>query len=228
MQVRVPKNTKQLKIDKSNSTVLAVIAVATAIIVFCLFSYKALLAQGSYQRRVVNEKHNTVEQLKENIETSKTLSSQFATFDSANPNAIGGKSNVPANSPPPDGSNSRIVLDALPTSYDFAALLSSLNQVLELNGIGNKTIGQVSQTEDDSAEPQADPQPATIQSIPLGGEANYGRIQNLVKDLERSTRPFDVMTLELTGFNSQMTVSMTLNTYFQPAKGVVLEQKEVE
>lgn len=228
MQVRVPKNAKQLKIDKSNSTVLVVVAAATAIIVFCLFSYKALLTQGSYQRRVVNEKHNTVEQLKSNLENAKTLSSQFATFDSANPNAIGGKSNVPANSPPPDGSNSRIVLDALPTSYDFAALLSSLNLVLELNGIGNKTIGQVSQTEGQAGDPQADPQPVIIQSIPLGGEANYGHIQNLVKDLERSIRPFDVMALELSGFNSQMNISMDVNTYFQPAKGVVLEQKEVK
>lgn len=228
MKVQVPKSAKEIKIDKTNSSALAIVAVSVAIVVFCLFSAKALLTQGAYQRRVVNAKQDTVEQLETNIESAKTLTSQYDVFEKANPNAIGGKSDVPDNAVPPDGKNSRIVLDALPISYDFPALISSLNKLLDLNRMENKSIGGSDQGMSFTSDPSGNPQPVTIQAIPLSGTSNSGRIKNLLLDLERSTRPYDVTSMQINGSNSNMTLVLNLNTYYQPAKKIILEDKEVK
>lgn len=226
--MRIPKFDTHLDVQKASSSIVVVVAVATVIVVFCLVSARALLNQGAYQRRVVNEKHKTVQQLEDNIEKAKTLSSQYDGFESASPNVIGGPSDVPDNTPPPAGRNSRIVLDALPTSYDFPALISSLSKVLSINGMDESSIGGTDQSADFLSQPAANPQPVTIQQIPISGTASYGQVQSLVKDLERSIRPFDVTTLQLSINSSGILVSLNVNTYYQPAKSVILEDKVVK
>ena len=226
--MHLPKSDKHLNIEKASSSVVFVVAVATVIIVFCLVSAKALLAQGAYQRRVVNAKHETVKQLEDNIKAAETLTTQYGSFEGANPNAIGGKSDVADNVVPPDGKNSRIVLDALPTSYDFPALISSISKLLTMNNISNKSIGGTDQSAEFSSEPSANPQPVAIELIPISGSSSYQSVQALVKDLERSIRPFDLTTMQLSGSNDSVLFNLNVNTYYQPAKNIVLEKKEVK
>ena len=183
---------------------------------------------GAYQRRVVNAKHATVNQLKGNIEAANTLTKQYESFNSANPNAIGGKSDVPDNATPPDGKNGRIVLDALLMTYYFPALISSLSKLLDMDNISNKNIGGSDQPASYSSEPSSNPQPVTIPQIPLGGSSTYAGIQTLIKDLERSIRPYDVMTLQFSGGEANMSLTLSMNTYYQPAKIITLESKEVK
>jgi len=47
---------------------------------------------------------------------------------------------------------------------------------------------------------------------------SYGGAQNLIADLERSIRPFNITTLDFGGTNSTISISAGLSTYFQPAK----------
>lgn len=226
--MKVPKLDPDTNAQRTNSSILAIVAIATVIVVFCLVSARALLNQGAYQRRVVNEKNNTVEQLEKNIEAAKTLTAQYASFEAANPNIIGGPSQVPDNAEPPAGQNGRIVLDALPNAYDFPALISSLSKVLGIHGFTDTSIGGTDQSADQKAEAEANPQPVTIEQIPITGSANYAQVQGLVKDLERSIRPFDITSLQLSISNNSVQLSLNLNTFYQPSKGVILEKKEVK
>ena len=224
----LPKKDKNFKTGQATSSAILSVVIATVVVVFCLFSAKALLAQGAYQRRVVNAKHATVNQLKSNISAANTLTSQYESFNSSNPNVIGGKSDVLDDAPPPDGKNSRIVLDALPAKYDFPALISSLSKLLDMDGMSNKNIGGSDQSASFASTPSTNPQPVTISQIPLGGTNTYAGVQTLVKDLERSIRPYDIISLQFSGGDSNMTITLNMNTYYQPAKIINLESKEVK
>lgn len=226
--MHMPGKDKSSKIGKATHSAIVVVAVTTVVVVFCLVSAKALLVQGAYQRRVVNAKHATVAQLKKNIDAANTLTKQYDSFDNSNPNSIGGKSDVPDNTPPPDGKNSRIVLDALPASYDFPALISSLSKLLDMDGIKNGSIGGSDQPASFTSQPSSSPKPVTLTQIPLGGTSTYAGIQALVKDLERSIRPFDVTALQFSGGETNMSLTLSMNTYYQPAKTITLESKEVK
>ncbi len=216
-------------ISKAGSSAMVMVAISTVIVVFCLVSVKALLAQGAYQRRVVNAKHETVDDLKKNLAAAKTLSDQYATFVSTSPNIIGGNGNAADDAIPPDGKNNRIVLDALPTNYDFPALISSLSKLTQLDSITNANVGGTDDSANLSAESLAKPEPIVIAQIPITGDSNVAGIHKLLKDVERSVRPFDVTNLQLT-FNEGSTVSINLvmNTYFQPSKQVIIGTKVVK
>ncbi len=216
-----------LNIKKSETRILVLIIVATIVTVFSLLSAKALWSQAAYHRHVLGAKRDAIKQLKANLDSLETLKTQYDAFDSANPNVIGGKSTSDANAVPPDGDNTRIVLDALPSKYDFPALVSSVTKVLSLNKISNPGVAGSDQSATISSEATANPQ---AQGIPLSvsGLTTYSGAQGLVRDFERSIRPFDITKLQLSGNSASLTVSASLTTYFQPAKFLSTGTKEVK
>lgn len=220
-------STKNIKYDKKGSNIYILMTISVLVTIFCLVSTKALLDQASYQRRVINARNATVKQLKNNLRDASALAESYAVFNSGTTNVIGGKNITDLNAKPPDGDNGRIVLNALPSNYDFPALISSMAKILADNGIGSPSIGGNDQSAEIGINPQA-PNTPIATPLSLGGKANYAAVQQLIKDLERSTRPFDIKSLQLSGANSDMTISMELNTYFQPAKQVSLTDKEVK
>ena len=149
-------------------------------------------------------------------------------FEAANPNMLGARSDVPENTPPPDGKNSRLVLDALPVEYDFPALISSLTKLLGMDGIAQPSIGGVDLGVSSASQPSANPQPVAISQIPISGATSPGGAQKLIRDFELSTRPYDITSLQLSFNSSGATLSLMVDTYYQPAKAVILESKEVK
>ena len=98
--------------------------------------------------------------------------------------------------------------------------------------LANDNISNPSVTgTDDSAtvknDASATPSPTQIQ-LTVAGTGTYENIQQLVKDFERSIRPFDVVNLQVSGPQGQITFNMTVNTYFQPAKSLNLVTQEVK
>lgn len=218
---------KQLQIDKGESRVLIIVGVATVIVVFCLVSTKALLAQAAYHRRELSAKNAAAKQLEANAASASTLATQFEVFDKTNPNVIGGKYTTDANALPPDGDSARIILDALPTRYDFPALISSVSKILSNSAIANPGIGGSDQSASIEASPSPKPQPVPIQ-LSISGVSSYGGLHNLIKDFERSIRPYDVTSLQLRGSAGSLTIAADLTTYFQPAKTLSSDTKEVK
>lgn len=224
--MKVP-STKHLQIDKIQSKTVTVAAVAVFVTIFCLLSSKALLGQAAYQRRVLHARRLTINQINKNISSANTLVNQYTVFEKANAeNAIGGKNTTDVNASPPNGDNARVVLDALPSKYDYPALLSSVSFILNSHGVVNQGITGNDTSATLTNDSAANPQPVNI-PLQITGASSYANIQGLIKDLERSIRPFDITTIELNGSDSELTATLTVTTYYQPAKSVTLENKEV-
>jgi hypothetical protein len=221
--MRLPVSIKHMQIDKAGSVIVISISVATAVTIFSLVSVKTLLSQANYQRKVVNDKHAAIKQLRSNIDAVNTLVAQFKVFDSANPNVIGGAGSS-SDTGAKDGDNARIVLDALPSQYDFPALLSSIEKVTKIGGLSNPTITGTDQSAQNSNDPAIEPTPVPI-ALTVGGSGSYGSVQDIIKDFERSIRPFDPTTLQLSGGASSMQLTLNMNTYYQQAKSLDYQLK---
>lgn len=220
---------KSFQIDKTQSTMLSVVVVATIITVFCLMSFKALVSQGMYQRRVINARHQSAQQLNKDIGDANTLVNQYNSVFLGNnaQNVIGGTNESNANASPPNGDNGKIVLDALPTTYDFPALLTSLSSLLNNDGLGTQSIGGSDQSSTVSSQPTTQPKPGNI-DVTISGTGTYSGTEKLIKDLERSIRPFNITHLTLTGDESSLTASINVTTYYQPATTLNITSQEIK
>ena len=216
---------KHVQINKDQSTILAVVAFVIVITVFGLFAIKSLIVKGMYQRRALSARHQVVDQLKANYSAATTLASQYKVFVAQDPNVLGGAVKGNSNL---DGDNARIVLDALPSTYDAPALATSIEKVMTGRTM---TINSISVTDDpttNSDAPQAEPQAKPV-AFSFIGTSNYQTSKQLLQDFERSIRPFDVNTLEISGTDNELKLTVTMTTYFQPARSLDLQAtKEVK
>lgn len=226
MKMKISK--KHLEIDKAQSTIVGVIAAATIVTVFCLMSSRALISKAAYQNKVINERQKSSTQLEKNVKDAEVFLAQYnSVFNGDSPtNIIGGKNIKDLKAKPPDGSNPQIVLHALPTSYDFPALVTSLAYILDLNNINSPSIVGLDSSVTVDSKPSPNPQPGPI-PLSISGTTTYGGAEKLIKDLERSIRPFDVTKLSISG-SGAIVVNLDANTYYQPAKSLTVTSKEVK
>lgn len=217
--------TKRGLVSKANSTTVIVTSIAAFFIIFLLVGSKTLFGQATYQNRVATAKSLALRQLKADITASKSLVQSYTKFNSASVNIIGGSSTGGGAN---DGPNSRIVLDALPSSYDFPALVTSLEKIVNNRGL---TIQSIQGVDDEVAQQvnvsSTTPQPVAIPfQIVISG--NYSAIQALINDFQNSIRPFQILKESVSGGESNMTLTITAQTYYQPAKILNLGSKIVK
>ena len=217
--------TKRGLVLKANSTIVVVTSVAAFVIIFLLVASKTLLGQAMYQNRVATQKKVALVQIKADITTSKSLISSYDAFNNAAVNIIGGSSvGTGAN----DGPNSRIILDALPSSYDFPALVTSLEKIVSTRGL---TINGIQGVDDEVAQQtnvsSPTPQPIAI-PFQIVAKGNYAAIQALIGDFQNSVRPFQIQKETISGGETDMTLTITAHTYYQPAKTLNVGSKLVK
>lgn len=229
MKVPIKASIKHLQINQANNLMFIVVAVAAVLVTFCLLSAKTLLGQSSFQHKVLSADKKAINDLKDNVSSANTLSTQYSSFENENPNIIGGQGGIgtTANGPS-DGDNARIVLDALPDQYDFPALTSSLEKILTNDHVGVQGIGGSDQSasigtgasEGQTSQPQA-------MNFSITAETDYSTSDTLIKDFERSIRPFDITSLVLSGTSADMNVNIQANTFFQPPVSLQINTKEI-
>jgi hypothetical protein len=215
-----PITSKRALIDKANSTVVVVAAVAAFITIFSLVASKTLFSQFTYQNRVLKAKHATVARLRSDITAGQKLAGSYKAFTTTTTNAIEGDANGTGER---DGNNAKIVLDALPSNYDFPALATSVEKLI--TGTNGLKINSITGTDDEVAQsanatsstPKAVPMPFTLEV-----EGSYQSIQDFVAKLEHSIRPFQVQTTKISGDQSDLTLNMTAQTFYQPAKKLTI------
>jgi len=212
-------------IDQANTTIVVSAAIAAFLLVFTLVATKTLIGQAFYQNRVVNTKKTALKTLKADLNARTDLSNSYQSFVNTPTNLIGGSSTGTGDR---DGDNGKIVLDALPPSYDFPALATSLEKILTTQGL---QIQSISGTDDEVAQQNnsqsSAPQPVAI-PFQLQVSGSYAAIQNLAKTFEASIRPFQIQTMSLSGSQSSMTLSITAQTYYQPAKQLQITTEVVK
>ena len=205
---------KHLQIDKANQSILIAAAVTTAIVVFSIIASKALLDQRSYQSKVIGLKNKANQQLEKNIKAAVPLVAAYQTFEESNESVIG----TPEK-------NSKIVLDALPSKYDFPALATSLEGVI--TGLGLEINGITGTDNEISAEQTSvNPKPIEV-PFQIVAQGPYDKSKTLILNLERSIRPIVIKKLTLSGDTASLETDVTAITYYQPAKKLEIEQKLV-
>ncbi len=219
-------STKRLAISKANAQMVGIVGAAAFITIFCLVASNAVFSQNRYQARVITAKEKAHKQLQQNIQTFSSLQTAYKAFDNTGTNVIGGNSSGNGTN---DGPNSQIILDALPPTYDFPALASSIEKVVSSNGL---TINSITGTDDQLNQQNntSSPSPQAV-SIPFAftvSNASYTSVNQLVTKLQQSIRPISIDTMDLTGSVSDMTASITAHTYFQPAKSVSITKKVIK
>lgn len=222
-------STKRIQINKANSTIFIILSVAAFVTTFSLVASKGLMSQRNYQARVIAKKKDALKLLKQNTEAAQNLVTAYQQFiDPSVENIIGGNPKPkPETEGDRDGDNARIVLDALPSKYDFPAVITSIDKLvndlnLEVQGIGG--------TDDELAQKTqvATPNPVPVE-IPfqLTTKGKFLVTRNLFKHIELSIRPIQVTSVTFTGTDKEATVSINAKTFYQPEKSLTTQTEIV-
>ena len=220
-------STKRMLIDKANTRIVVYVSIAAFILVFSLVAVKTLVSQAAYQNRVIGAKRVAVNQLKSDISASTQLKASYNAFTSTPQNVLGGS---PGGNGAQDGNNAKIILDALPSTYDFPGLTTSLENLLtSQSGITIDSItGTDAETTEGGNQSSSEPQPVVIPfTVTVTG--SYAGIQNVINAFEHSIRPMQVESLTIDGTdNNNLTMTVSAQTYYQPAKSLNISEKVVK
>lgn len=214
---------KRLQINKANATIVIFVSIAAFVTVFSIFTSRALISQRSYQAKVIDKKSEALKQLKTNNQELEKLKESYNTFVGQTINVIEGQSTGTSDR---DGDNAKIILDALPSKYDYPALATSLEKLLLDK---NYQIDEISGDDDELAQAeQKDYTKAVEMPYKLEVTGNYGSIVELVKLLNKSIRPMHILKMELKGSNSKTTITIEAKTYYQPEKTLNITKETVK
>lgn len=206
-------STKQSLVDKDNNFILILLSVTSFIVVFCLIGSNALYKRISYQDKVISARTTADNQLKANISSSNTLQSAYDAFEAQKP-VVSGVSK-----------NSVMVLDALPSKYDFPALVTSLSKLMAISGLSVQSINGI---DAEVTAVQSSPDPKVIPiNFQLTGSGSYGAVSTFISNLEKSIRPITITNIAFTGSDAKLTVTIKATTYYQPEKTFQITQSVV-
>jgi Tfp pilus assembly protein PilO len=197
-------STKQSLVDKDNNSILITLSIASFIVVFCLISANSLYSRINYQNKVIKLRNSAATQLESNVSSVNSLVSSYNKFEAQNPSVVG-----PAK-------NSIMVLDALPSKYDFPALVTSLSFLMKQSGL---TVNSINGTDAEISAVQTSPNPTLIPiNFSISGTGSYGSVSAFLKNIEKSIRPIIINNVSFTGSDTKLTVTIRASTYYQPEK----------
>jgi hypothetical protein len=218
---------KRIGVDKTNSRIVAITAAAAFLSVFFIVASISLFSQVMYQNRVIGKKRVAVKQLEANIKARDSLVDSYQAFVSAPQNILGGN---PIGTGATDGSNAKIVLDALPSKYDFPALTTSIEKILREQGVRLDTLtGSDDEVNQAAAASTANPQPVEV-PFEFTATSDFANTNKAVGALERSIRPIQIQKLQLSGGQSpnELKLNISAKTFYQPAKALTINEVTVE
>ena len=220
---KIAKSAKQIQIDKANATIVLIVSIASMITAFSLVAVKSLLSQRTYQSHVISQQTAALKVAKADVKAVESLKTTYETFNTSDANIIGGSATGTTDK---DGANSKIVLDALPSQYDFPALVSSLEKLVTDRGLKLTALSGVDDaTQADmasSTSPTAIPMP-----FQLGVSGSYTQVQGLIDAVEHTIRPISIGTMQIAGTDSAATLTISAKTYYQPAKNLHVTTKVI-
>lgn len=224
-KINMESFSKRRLISRANTTMLVVLAITAFVFVFCGVASKTLISQVAYQNRVISVKKKALSTLQSDLSARDTLVASYKTFVSAPDNVLGGS---PTGSGLQDGDNARIVLDALPSKYDFPALITSVeklvtSQGLRIDGISgtDQEVAQSSQIVAGNSQPVAMPFVVTV-------SGSYDQMKGLVDAFYKSIRPIQILKMDLSGDETSMSATISAQTYYRPEVSLNISTKVVQ
>lgn len=205
---------KHFLINKANSTILLAAAITAAVVAFSIVASRTLIQQLSYQNSVIALKDDANRKLKANVQAADSVVNSYESFESSQESVIGTADK-----------NSKIILDALPSKYDFPALASSLESLIKDSGGQDGSITGVD-NEAEAEQSSVSPNPIEI-PFKINAKGSVTVAKELISRLERSIRPVKINSLEITAMDKTITVAIDAVTYYQPEKLLGIEESLV-
>lgn len=218
---------KRQQIEVAGRMMFIWVAVAAIAVSFCLATGQYLFTKWDYNNKILSKKYTAAQTLANNVTNAQKLKTEVDDLI-ANQDLASVKTN-------PDDPNIKSVLDALPTTFDPAALATSLQQVvLSRSGVSIESI---------SVPPDTDTSAPTTSSTNAASAATtgpqeikfsfvvtgtYDKIKALVVDLERTIRPIRINDMTLNGSDSNLRASFDASTFYQPSQTVTLGSETVK
>lgn len=212
---------KRQQIEVAGRTMFMWVAIAAIAVSFCLATGQYLFSKWDFNNKIIGKKNTAAQTLANNITNASKLKEEVDNL-TANQDLASIKTD-------PNDPNTKSVLDALPTTFDPAALATSLQQVvLSRSGASIESITvppDVETSSDASASAKTGAQEIKFSLIATG---TYDKIRSLMIDLNRTVRPMKLTTLTLNGSDNNLRASFEYVTYYQPAKSVKLGEEAVK
>jgi len=201
------KSKKHFQIEKTKRNVFLIVVVASMVLSVSLVLGKFIFDWSQFNARVWSAQSESIDTLNSNIANAEQVINEYRAFE--------GTSDIKPEQ----------ILDALPANYDLSAWNSSLQFIVGLNSLKLESItgDDLSlQTDDSSNEPS--PQEFEFQ---LEANGEYGKVQSLVSDLNRSIRPVALDQLTLSGSPDNITIEAAGHTYYQPSQSLDFSSEEI-
>jgi hypothetical protein len=235
MAKRLQASTKRLMISKANSTIVIAVGAAAFITAFALVTSAALLSKRSYQAKVIGLQEEARDQLKENLEAVDTLKNSYEQFVDRQQNLIGGSSIGTGDR---DGDNAKLILDSLPSKYDYPGLASSLEKILvdrnykinSITGVDEEAIQNAQQSDGATSAPPPTSGSTVDMPFEIQAEGSYTSVIDLLTVFQRSIRPLHMQRLTFSAVDASGNVELTIvgKSYFQPEKPLKITDEVVK
>ncbi len=207
MKTNATSETKRQLINKSSSTIVVSMAAAAFILSFSLVTINFLWDLSQHNLRIIAKKAEASEVLKQNVENIEKLQKSFVVLEAGDV-------------------KSSTILDALPSKYDFPALATSIESLVQRSGMTLESFSG-DDLEDSAIQEATQPTPVELEfSINVSG--SYSDLQKLISNLERTIRPMKITQFELKGNDTRMTSTLQITTYYQPATSLDVETRTIE
>jgi len=204
---KISAMTKRQLIKKSNSTIVVAIAITAVIVAFSLVTLNFLWGLSQHNSRVISKKAEASKILEENTESIEKLQQNFNVFEAGDV-------------------KSAAVLDALPSKYDFPALATSMESLVQRSGL---TLDAFTGDDNEENALQSETQPAPVEiEFTLQVSGSYEDVKKLIDNMEKTIRPMKIVSIEMKGVDAEMKVSIKTITYYQPATSLEVETSTVE
>jgi hypothetical protein len=213
-----------LLLDKAYSTMTLILCFTIFVFVSSITASYQLVKQSKYQSRVIAEKDKALKIVKQNNDEVKKLTLAYNGFTNEPINLLGGN---PVGTGPKDGLNSKLILDALPSKYDYPALVSSIEKLLVEGGYRLENIGGSEGSLSQAGSDQTSSTGPIEMKINFTVNESYERVFKLLHEIESSIRPMHIDSISLSGSDQSIRANVSLTTYYQPQSVFTTSQKKV-
>lgn len=213
-----PKETairKRTQIAKANRTMFTWIAISSVLVGSALVVAYFLVQKLIFNEKVLAEKQNTVQILKDNNAIIGSLEAEVRVLDT-NTALASVKSD-------PDHSALQVILDALPAEANSLALGGSLQHRL-LKGITGLTVESLQVESTDSAQSASQQNSIGFQFVVSGSQTALNQV---LTNLERSIRAIDIISLRVESQGDSQLMTVQGRAFYEPAKTADLIDKVI-
>lgn len=227
---------KRQQIQKANQAIFITVAIAAFIVGAASVLAVFLFSDMTFKAKVIGAQDESLGILKQNLVNTQILEEKMKNLQT-NSALLSSRASEEDNA-------LRVILDALPSSHNAAALGASLSdRLLSIPGV---TVESINVSNDTSASSGQDAAAAvdlgvgesdgiasvsTASTIEVSFSVtsdNPSNILAVIQNLERSIRTIKIKTFRIERSEQNMSLSVTADAFYLPRAQIVLNDKEIK